>query len=134
MVIGDRQQCHREFIYVVDGVNAKICSFIPRFHLGWHETLALRHPGGAFNANNVVCCTGIVKDREHQFAAGVRSCKPPEVYKGNGIVYTDEKLENEERGKVDHYWLSMGELDWRENWLSMGGRVMAEKLGMRREG
>ncbi|CAN6869720.1 unnamed protein product, partial [Brassica oleracea] len=40
--------------------------------------------------NNVVCCTGIDKDRVHQFAATVRSCKPPEVYKGKGIMYVDE--------------------------------------------
>ncbi|CAK9152407.1 unnamed protein product [Ilex paraguariensis] len=31
---------------------------------------------------NMVCCTGIDKQRVHQFAAAVRSCKPPEVYKG----------------------------------------------------
>ncbi|CAH1418362.1 unnamed protein product [Lactuca virosa] len=31
---------------------------------------------------NIVCCTGIDKQRVHQFAAAVRSCKPPEVYKG----------------------------------------------------
>ncbi|KAI9125127.1 hypothetical protein K1719_003743 [Acacia pycnantha] len=36
--------------------------------------------------NNVVCCTGIDKQRGHQFAATVRSCKPPEVYKGKGRI------------------------------------------------
>ncbi|KAI3462483.1 hypothetical protein Pfo_019146 [Paulownia fortunei] len=35
--------------------------------------------------NNAVCCTGIDKERVHQFAAAVRSCKPPKVYKGKGI-------------------------------------------------
>ncbi|KAF9609718.1 hypothetical protein IFM89_018166 [Coptis chinensis] len=34
---------------------------------------------------NIVCCTGIDKQRVHQFAATVRSCKPPEVYKGKGL-------------------------------------------------
>ncbi|CAL9215572.1 unnamed protein product [Arabidopsis halleri] len=29
--------------------------------------------------NNVVCCTGIDKQRVHQFAATVRSCKPPDL-------------------------------------------------------
>ncbi|XP_030529431.1 60S ribosomal protein L6, mitochondrial-like [Rhodamnia argentea] len=42
--------------------------------------------------NNVVCCTGIDKQRVHQFAAAVRSCKPPEVYKGKGIMYIDEVI------------------------------------------
>ncbi|KAL8137702.1 hypothetical protein V2J09_003703 [Rumex salicifolius] len=31
---------------------------------------------------NIICCTGIDKRRTHQFAAAVRNCKPPEVYKG----------------------------------------------------
>ncbi|KAJ3697680.1 hypothetical protein LUZ61_001385 [Rhynchospora tenuis] len=39
---------------------------------------------------NVICCTGIDKERVHQFAGAVRSCKPPEIYKGKGIHYMDE--------------------------------------------
>ncbi|KAI6695401.1 hypothetical protein NL676_023111 [Syzygium grande] len=34
----------------------------------------------------------IDKQRVHQFAAAVRSCKPPEVYKGKGIMYIDEVI------------------------------------------
>ncbi|KAG9153042.1 hypothetical protein Leryth_012310 [Lithospermum erythrorhizon] len=41
---------------------------------------------------NVICCTGLDKHRVHQFAAAVRSCKPPEVYKGKGIMYLDEVI------------------------------------------
>ncbi|CAN6446495.1 unnamed protein product [Victoria cruziana] len=41
---------------------------------------------------NVICCTGIHKQRVSQFAAAVRSCKPPEVYKGKGIMYVDEVI------------------------------------------
>lgn len=54
--------------------------------------------------NNVICCTGIDKQRVHQFAAAVRSCKPPEVYKGKGILYIDEiiKLKPGKKSK----WLS----------------------------
>uniref|UniRef100_A0ACD6AJX1 Uncharacterized protein n=1 Tax=Avena sativa TaxID=4498 RepID=A0ACD6AJX1_AVESA len=39
---------------------------------------------------NIVCCTGLDKDRVHHFAGAVRSCKPPEVYKGKGVLYIDE--------------------------------------------
>ncbi|KAL2537119.1 ribosomal protein L6 family protein [Forsythia ovata] len=46
--------------------------------------------------NNVVCCTGIDKERVHQFAAAVRCCKPPEVYKGKGIMYIDEVIKKKE--------------------------------------
>ncbi|KAG9443880.1 hypothetical protein H6P81_015220 [Aristolochia fimbriata] len=36
---------------------------------------------------NVICCTGLDKRRVHQFAAAVRDCKPPDVYKGKGILF-----------------------------------------------
>ncbi|KAL8549714.1 hypothetical protein ACS0TY_008525 [Phlomoides rotata] len=42
--------------------------------------------------NNVVCCTGIDKDRVHQYATAIRSCKPPDPYKGKGIMYVDEVI------------------------------------------
>jgi large subunit ribosomal protein L6 len=41
---------------------------------------------------NIICCTGIDKDRVHNFTGAVRSCKPPEVYKGKGILYFDEVI------------------------------------------
>ena len=41
---------------------------------------------------NIICCTSIDKHRVHQFAGAVRSCKPPEVYKGKGILYIDEVI------------------------------------------
>ncbi|KAA8537622.1 hypothetical protein F0562_027230 [Nyssa sinensis] len=48
---------------------------------------------------NIVCCTGIDKQRVHQFAAAVRSCKPPEVYKGKGIMYLDEVIKKKQGKK-----------------------------------
>jgi len=48
---------------------------------------------------NIVCCTGIDKQRVHQFAAAVRSCKPPEVYKGKGIMYVDEVIKRKQGKK-----------------------------------
>ena len=48
---------------------------------------------------NVVCCTGIDKQRVTQFAAAVRSCKPPEVYKGKGIMYIDEVIKKKQGKK-----------------------------------
>ena len=58
--------------------------------------------------NNVVCCTGIDKDRVHQFAAAVRSCKPPEVYKGKGIMYVDEVIKKKQGKKSK--WLDISNL------------------------
>ncbi|BFI32717.1 large subunit ribosomal protein L6 [Marchantia polymorpha subsp. ruderalis] len=34
---------------------------------------------------NLICCTGMDHQKVTQFAATVKSCKPPEVYKGKGI-------------------------------------------------
>ncbi|KAK9676836.1 hypothetical protein RND81_11G104800 [Saponaria officinalis] len=45
-----------------------------------------------FKNDNRIVCAGIDKERTHQFAASVRSCKPPEVYKGKGILYADEVI------------------------------------------
>ncbi|EMS49631.1 hypothetical protein CFC21_064738 [Triticum aestivum] len=41
---------------------------------------------------NIVCCTGLDKNRVHHFAGAVRNCKPPEVYKGKGILYINEVM------------------------------------------
>ncbi|KAL4203257.1 hypothetical protein AMTRI_Chr01g103110 [Amborella trichopoda] len=49
---------------------------------------------------NIICCTGIHLQRVAQFAAAVRSCKPPEVYKGKGIMYLDEVVKKKLRQEV----------------------------------
>eukprot|EP00252_Welwitschia_mirabilis_P027538 TRINITY_DN9470_c0_g1_i1.p1 TRINITY_DN9470_c0_g1~~TRINITY_DN9470_c0_g1_i1.p1 ORF type:complete len:103 (-),score=14.51 TRINITY_DN9470_c0_g1_i1:5-313(-) len=41
---------------------------------------------------NIICCAGLDKHRVHQYAATIRSCKPPEPYKGKGISYLDEVI------------------------------------------
>ncbi|KAF9612949.1 hypothetical protein IFM89_004652 [Coptis chinensis] len=48
---------------------------------------------------NIVCCTGTDKQRVHQFAATVHNCKPPEVYKGKGIMYVDEVIKKKQGKK-----------------------------------
>ncbi|KAK8971416.1 hypothetical protein KSP40_PGU014914 [Platanthera guangdongensis] len=48
---------------------------------------------------NVICCTGIDKQCVHQFAATVRNCKPPEVYKDKGIMYIDVVVKNKQGKK-----------------------------------
>ncbi|RDX83603.1 60S ribosomal protein L6, mitochondrial, partial [Mucuna pruriens] len=59
--------------------------------------------------NNVICCTGIDKQRVHQFAATVRTCKPPEVYKGKGIMYVDEVIKKKQGKNLDGVFLSVPE-------------------------
>jgi large subunit ribosomal protein L6 len=38
----------------------------------------------------LICCTGCDAKTVTQFAAIVKSCKPPEIYKGKGIRYRNE--------------------------------------------
>ncbi|KAL5563078.1 hypothetical protein UlMin_032825 [Ulmus minor] len=49
--------------------------------------------------NNVICCIGIDKQRVHQLATAIRSCKPPEVYKGKWILYIDEFIKKKQGNK-----------------------------------
>ncbi len=41
---------------------------------------------------NPICCIGIDHQKVTQFVASVKSCKPPEVYKGKGIQYWNKIL------------------------------------------
>ena len=47
-------------------------------------------------APNKIIITGIDKQKVGQFAAEVRSKRPPEPYKGKGIKYTDEVIRRKE--------------------------------------
>lgn len=40
----------------------------------------------------LICCTGCYHPNVTQFAALIRSYKPPEVYKGKGIRYRNENI------------------------------------------
>uniref|UniRef100_A0ACD5WCX0 Uncharacterized protein n=1 Tax=Avena sativa TaxID=4498 RepID=A0ACD5WCX0_AVESA len=40
---------------------------------------------------NLICFAGIDKQRVYHFAGAVRTTKPPEVYKGKGLLYMDEQ-------------------------------------------
>nr|YP_010439840.1 ribosomal protein L6 [Ophioglossum vulgatum]UTD44886.1 ribosomal protein L6 [Ophioglossum vulgatum] len=43
--------------------------------------------------HNITRCMGMDLDKVTQFAASVKSCKPPEVYKGRGIRYQNEVIQ-----------------------------------------
>lgn len=40
--------------------------------------------------STLFCCCGIHKQMAHQFAASIRSCKPPNSYTTKGILHADE--------------------------------------------
>jgi large subunit ribosomal protein L6 len=39
---------------------------------------------------NLICCAGIDKHRVHHFAGAIRTIKPPDIYKGKGVLYINE--------------------------------------------
>ncbi|GAB2215413.1 hypothetical protein Droror1_Dr00019797 [Drosera rotundifolia] len=71
--------------------------------LGYSHEVELMVPPAVrvfcFKPNVICCCTGIEKQRTHQFVATVRSCKPPEVYKGKGIMYIEEVIKKKQGKK-----------------------------------
>jgi large subunit ribosomal protein L6 len=48
---------------------------------------------------NLICCTGMDHQKVTQFAAIVKRCKPPEVYKGRGIQYRNEIIQKKQGKK-----------------------------------
>jgi len=40
--------------------------------------------------STLICCTGASTQSVNQFAAKIKKCKPPEIYKGKGIRYRNE--------------------------------------------
>lgn len=70
-------------------------------HLGYSHPIELAVPAGltATVEKNVIVITGIDKQMVGQFAAVVRSKRPPEPYKGKGIRYEGEVVRRK-AGKV----------------------------------
>lgn len=62
--------------------------------LGFSHDIELEVPlgGRVFcpGRSTLIYCTGMNRQTISQFAAKIRSCKPPEVYKGKGIRYRNE--------------------------------------------
>jgi len=62
--------------------------------LGYSHDLRLKVPPSVRvfcpGRPTLICCTGSDLNMVTQFAAIVKSCKPPEVYKGKGIRYRNE--------------------------------------------
>lgn len=49
---------------------------------------------------NIICCTGLDLHKVTQFSSTIRACKPPEVYKGKGILYLDEVIKKKQGKKT----------------------------------
>jgi large subunit ribosomal protein L6 len=64
--------------------------------IGFSHDIELIAPEGARvycpGRSTLICCTGINYQAVKQFAATIKRCKPPEIYKGKGIRYRNEVI------------------------------------------
>ena len=62
--------------------------------VGFSHDIELQAPLGARvfcpGRSTLICCTGASAQAVNQFAARIKRCKPPEIYKGKGIRYRNE--------------------------------------------
>lgn len=72
------------------------------FTVGFSHQVKLAIPEGitATAEKNAITIEGIDKDQVGQFAANVRSVKPPEPYLGKGIRYSDEVIRRKQGKKA----------------------------------
>jgi large subunit ribosomal protein L6 len=83
------------------GWNAQAQGKVLRLNVGYCHPVDLEPPSGVefAIAGNVITISGPDKQAVGQFAADVRSRRPPEPYNGKGIKYTDEHVARKQ-GKV----------------------------------
>ncbi|MFV0520659.1 MAG: 50S ribosomal protein L6 [Lachnospirales bacterium] len=65
------------------------------FTLGYSHPVTMKDPEGitsTVEGQNKITVSGIDKEKVGQFAAEIRSKRPPEPYKGKGIKYSDERI------------------------------------------
>ncbi len=66
--------------------------------LGYSHPVEMEDPEGITSAveGNKITVSGISKEQVGQFAAEIRTKRPPEPYKGKGIKYVDEVIRRKE--------------------------------------
>jgi large subunit ribosomal protein L6 len=71
--------------------------------IGFSHDIELQAPKGVRvfcpGRSSVICCVGTNLETLSQFAATVKRCKPPEIYKGKGIRYRNEIIIRKEGKK-----------------------------------
>ena len=101
MIEGITEGFTRKLEVVGVGWNAKVQGKRLQLNVGYCHPVDLTPPAGVeFNIDrNMITITGADKQAVGQFAAEVRSKRPPEPYNGKGIKYDDEIIIRKQ-GKV----------------------------------
>ena len=95
MVVGVAEGFKKELEIIGVGYRAKVSGKKLVMNLGFSHPVELQIPDGLTaemdkDKKNTLVISGIDKQLVGQFAANIRSFRPPEPYKGKGIRYSDE--------------------------------------------
>ncbi|MBN2828953.1 MAG: 50S ribosomal protein L6 [Candidatus Cloacimonetes bacterium] len=105
MVVGVTQGYEKILWIIGTGYNGDVTGPWLKLALGYSHDILIEIPegikvtvdqigrGGAVkDLNSVIKIKGINKEDVGKFAAEIRNCRPPEVYKGKGVRYHDEHI------------------------------------------
>ncbi|MEM1282321.1 MAG: 50S ribosomal protein L6 [Chlamydiota bacterium] len=93
MVVGTTQGFEKKLEMIGVGYRAAVKGNSLDVQVGFSHPSPLEIPEGisvTVEKNTNICITGIDKQRVGQFAADIRSLRPPEPYQGKGIRYQGE--------------------------------------------
>ncbi len=95
MVVGVTGGFKKNLTVVGVGYRAEVAGKTLKLAVGYSHPVEMAIPEGivvAIDKNTEIEVKGIDKQAVGQFAANVRSVRPPEPYKGKGIRYSDEHV------------------------------------------
>jgi len=95
MVIGVSEQFKLVLVLKGVGYRASVQNKVLTLNLGYSHSIELKIPEGIsveIAQNTVLNLTGCNKENLGLFASNIRLWRPPEPYKGKGILYEGEKV------------------------------------------
>jgi large subunit ribosomal protein L6 len=95
MVKGVSEKFSKDLLLKGVGYRAQADSKNLTLNVGYSHQVIMPIPSGIavkIEANVNINITGISKEKVGLFASQIRSVRPPEPYKGKGIMYTDEVI------------------------------------------
>ncbi|UCG38220.1 MAG: 50S ribosomal protein L6 [bacterium] len=95
MVVGVSEGFQKDLDMVGVGYRAMARGNALEIHAGFSHTVEFNLPEGItaeVDKNNRITIRGIDKEKVGQTAADIRAIRPPEPYKGKGIMYAGERI------------------------------------------
>ncbi len=95
MVVGVTEGYKKELDMVGVGYRAMARGKSLEIHVGFSHSVQFNLPDGItadVDKNNRITVEGIDKEKVGQTAADIRAVRPPEPYKGKGIMYAGERI------------------------------------------